>query len=27
LPADIISQILNFGLPSPIDVQIVGGRT
>jgi len=24
LPADIISQILNFGLPSPIDVQIVG---
>ncbi|HZE44365.1 MAG TPA: efflux RND transporter permease subunit, partial [Steroidobacteraceae bacterium] len=25
LPADIISQILNFGLPSPIDIQIVGG--
>ncbi len=24
LPADIISQILNFGLPAPIDVQIVG---
>jgi multidrug efflux pump subunit AcrB len=24
LPADMISQILNFGLPSPIDVQIVG---
>jgi len=24
LPADIVSQILNFGLPSPIDVQIVG---
>jgi CzcA family heavy metal efflux pump len=24
LPADIISQILNFGVPSPIDVQIVG---
>ena len=23
-PADIVSQILNFGLPSPIDVQIVG---
>ena len=23
-PADIISQILNFGLPAPIDVQIVG---
>src|SRR5258708_7719277 len=25
LPADIISQIFNFGLPSPIDIQIVGG--
>ncbi|HEV7611591.1 MAG TPA: efflux RND transporter permease subunit [Steroidobacteraceae bacterium] len=24
LPADIISQIVNFGLPSPIDIQIVG---
>jgi multidrug efflux pump subunit AcrB len=24
LPADMISQILNFGLPSPIDVQISG---
>ena len=24
LPADITSQILNFGLPSPIDVQITG---
>jgi len=24
LPADMISQILNFGLPSPIDIQIVG---
>ncbi|MGA8150109.1 MAG: efflux RND transporter permease subunit [Terriglobales bacterium] len=24
LPADIVSQILNFGLPSPIDLQIVG---
>jgi CzcA family heavy metal efflux pump len=23
-PADIVSQILNFGLPSPIDVQFVG---
>jgi multidrug efflux pump subunit AcrB len=23
-PADIVNQILNFGLPSPIDVQIVG---
>ena len=24
LPADIISQILNFGLPAPIDVEVVG---
>ena len=24
LPADIVSQILNFGVPSPIDIQIVG---
>ena len=24
LPADIVSQILNFGLPSPINVQVVG---
>jgi multidrug efflux pump subunit AcrB len=24
LPADIIGQIVNFGLPSPIDIQIVG---
>ncbi len=24
LPADIVSQILNFGLPSPIDVQVFG---
>jgi multidrug efflux pump subunit AcrB len=24
LPADIVSQILNFGLPSPLDVQIYG---
>src|SRR3979490_473715 len=23
-PADITSQILNFGLPAPIDVQVVG---
>jgi len=23
-PADIVTQILNFGLPSPIDIQIVG---
>src|SRR5262249_49952464 len=23
-PADIVSQILNFGLPAPIDVQLVG---
>jgi CzcA family heavy metal efflux pump len=27
LPADITSQILNFGLPSPIDVQISGINT
>ncbi len=24
LPADLVSQILNFGLPAPIDVQVVG---
>jgi multidrug efflux pump subunit AcrB len=24
LPADIVSQILNFGVPAPIDIQIVG---
>lgn len=23
-PADIVSQILNFGLPSPIDIQLIG---
>ena len=22
--ADIVSQILNFGLPSPIDIQLIG---
>jgi CzcA family heavy metal efflux pump len=26
LPADIVSQILNFGLPSPIDIQVSGFR-
>jgi len=26
LPADIVTQILNFGLPAPIDVQIVGNK-
>ncbi|MCB8881464.1 efflux RND transporter permease subunit [Acidisoma cellulosilytica] len=26
LPADIVTQILNFGLPAPIDVQIVGSN-
>ncbi len=26
-PADIVSQILNFGLPAPIDIQIVGADT
>ena len=25
-PADIVSQILNFGLPAPIDVQVVGAQ-
>src|SRR6202035_3777655 len=24
LPADMVGQILNFGLPAPIDIQIVG---
>jgi multidrug efflux pump subunit AcrB len=24
LPADIVSQILNFGLPSPLDIQVTG---
>jgi multidrug efflux pump subunit AcrB len=27
LPADMISQILNFGLPSPVDVQVVGANS
>ena len=27
LPADIVSQILNFGVPAPIDIQIVGPST
>ncbi len=27
LPADIVSQTLNFGLPAPFDVQIVGRET
>jgi CzcA family heavy metal efflux pump len=26
LPADIVSQILNFGLPAPIDVQLIGSN-
>ena len=26
LPADIVSQILNFGLPAPIDVRVVGNN-
>ncbi|HEY2380444.1 MAG TPA: efflux RND transporter permease subunit [Terriglobia bacterium] len=26
LPADIVSQILNFGLPAPIDIQVVGAN-
>ncbi|MCW8397508.1 efflux RND transporter permease subunit [Legionella sp. PATHC038] len=24
LPADIVNQIINFGLPSPIDIQVIG---
>ena len=27
LPADIVTQILNFGLPAPIDVQVIGSDT
>jgi multidrug efflux pump subunit AcrB len=27
LPADIITQIINFGLPAPIDLQVVGNNT
>jgi multidrug efflux pump subunit AcrB len=27
LPSDMISQILNFGLPAPIDIQVVGNDT
>jgi multidrug efflux pump subunit AcrB len=27
LPADIVSQILNFGLPSPLDIQVTGANT
>ena len=26
LPADIVSQILNFGLPAPIDIQVIGNN-
>ncbi len=26
LPADIVSQILNFGLPSPINLQVIGSK-
>ena len=26
LPADMVSQILNFGAPAPVDVQIVGSK-
>ena len=26
LPADIVSQILNFGLPAPIDAQVIGNN-
>jgi multidrug efflux pump subunit AcrB len=27
LPADMVSQILNFGLPAPIDVQVAGSNS
>ena len=27
LPADIVSQILNFGLPAPIDIQMIGRKS
>src|SRR6202045_4233220 len=27
LPADIVSQVLNFGVPAPIDLQVVGSDT
>ena len=27
LPTDIVSQILNFGLPAPLDIQVVGNDT
>ena len=27
LPADIVNQILNFGLPAPIDIQVIGMKT
>jgi CzcA family heavy metal efflux pump len=26
LPADIVGQIINFGLPAPIDIQVVGNK-
>ncbi len=26
LPSDIVTQILNFGLPSPIDIQVIGNN-
>ncbi len=26
LPADMVSQILNFGLPAPIDIQVIGNN-
>ncbi|MGB8841170.1 MAG: efflux RND transporter permease subunit [Aliidongia sp.] len=27
LPADIVGQILNFGLPAPIDIQVIGNNS
>jgi len=26
LPSDMVTQILNFGLPAPIDIQVVGNN-
>ena len=26
LPSDMVTQILNFGLPAPIDIQVIGNN-
>jgi hypothetical protein len=26
LPVDMVTQILNFGLPAPIDIQVIGNN-